>query len=158
MATIENTKKFLALSLICFSIVSLGHVNPSRADYENSQGGAIVMKTQILTTDIVASSRFYIDILNMEIVDQWDDPDDKGMILKPAGGDMSGQLELYASDQQHRFEGMSIQFKVADISVFAAGLPDTIEYSGPTLRPWGSTYVYLTDPNGVQIIVYQEQE
>ena len=90
----------------------------------------------------------------MQIVEHWNEPDDKGIILKPLGNASSGRLELYVSHESQNFDGVSLQFEVQDIQAFVKDLGDEIDHSGPILRPWGSLYVYLTDPNGIQVIVY----
>ena len=89
------------------------------------------------------------------MLEAWDDPGDKGVILGLGGDRNEALLEIYDSDTSADFGRLSLQFRVADIQAFVRGLPETLEYEGPKARPWGSTYVYIHDPNNVLIIVYE---
>jgi len=36
-----------------------------------------------------------------------------------------------------------------------AQLPADAASRGPIQRPWGSRYAYLSDPNGIQVILFE---
>ena len=84
-----------------------------------------------------------------------DEPDDAGCILALPDAPEQALLEVYRGDKAHDFSGLSLQFRVPDIDAFAAALPADTAARGPVDRPWGSRYLYLTDPNGVAVIAYQ---
>ena len=91
----------------------------------------------------------------MVVVEEWNEPGDVGAIFAFPGGCQEAFLEVYDIDDQKEFNGMSLQFRVNSLADFLAALPDSIEFKGPTDRPWGSRYLYLRDPNDIQVIVYE---
>ena len=50
-----------------------------------------------------------------------------------------------------------IQLRTDTMEYWAALLKEKWNTRGPILRPWGSSYLYLRDPDGLQIIIYQEK-
>ena len=66
-----------------------------------------------------------------------------------------GLLELGDDAEAPAPSGFSIQIEVSDVLATQLRIGDTWPTEGPTPRPWGLTYLYLTDPNGVGIILYQ---
>ena len=98
---------------------------------------------------------FYERVLGMTVAEEWGEPGDVGVILALPQGRQEAYLEVYCVDEQKNFEGLSLQFRLDNLTGFMATLPEDVEFEGPTLRPWGSTYLYLRDPNDIQIIVYE---
>jgi len=91
----------------------------------------------------------------MIVAEEWNDPGDVGVILSLPEGRQEAFLEVYLVEQETTFEGLSLQFRVDSLSEFQASLPEDVGFDGPTVRPWGSKYLYLSDPNDIQIIVYE---
>lgn len=91
----------------------------------------------------------------MTVVEAWNEPGDVGAILAFPGGRQEAFLEVYYVDKPHEFDGLSLQFRVGSITAFTASLSDDIAFEGPVDRPWGSKYLYLRDPNDIQVIVYE---
>ena len=112
------------------------------------------LKTKISTPKAAETLDFYARVFQMKVVEEWDEPDDKGYILAFEGGESEALLEIYDVAKAHDFEGLSLQFKVENVGAFKALLPGDIESWGPVTRPWGAEYLYLTDPNGIMVIVY----
>lgn len=115
----------------------------------------ISLKTKISTPLWRECADFYRLIFNMQVAEEWDHADDKGVILAFNDGSGEAYLEIYDTQTEHDFTGLSLQFKVDAVADFIASLPEYIEFEGPTPRPWGSTYVYLRDPAGVQLVVFE---
>ena len=92
----------------------------------------------------------------MKVLDSWDEGNDKGMILGlgPSGRG-EAYLEIAHSVSPKRHEGISIQFRVADIDAVASKLRGKLVFRGPEKRPWGSKYLYLEDPSGVRVILFE---
>jgi catechol 2,3-dioxygenase-like lactoylglutathione lyase family enzyme len=115
-------------------------------------GPVLAMKTRIDTNAFDESLTFYRDIIGLPLVSAWDEAGDRGVIL---GGD-GGYVELgFVDTPTTDMGGLSLQFQVDDIEAFAVSVGDRWDHRGPEVRPWGSIYVYLTDPNGVAIIVFE---
>jgi len=113
------------------------------------------LKTKISTSKINETRAFYESVFDMRVVEEWDSHDDNGVILSFENGKDEAYLEIYDTSKTHDFAGLSLQFKVDDVKAFARKLPDNLDYEGPKSRPWGSTYLYLEDPAGVLVIVYE---
>jgi hypothetical protein len=79
----------------------------------------------------------------------------KGVILAFEQGRREALLEIYDGPKAGDFSGLSLQFRVESLEQFLAALPADVVCSDPTPRPWGSTYLYLEDPNQIQIVVYE---
>ncbi len=114
------------------------------------------MKTRIDTPLFRESLAFYTEHLGMTVLESWDGEGDRGAILglDPAA---EGQafLELAYADAPRSYDGLSLQFRVRDLAAVAERLRGRLELRGPKKRPWGSTYLYLEDPSGIQVILYE---
>lgn len=110
------------------------------------------LKTKITTPLVEETQAFFERVFGMSIVEEWDSPGDRGVILQFDGGSREALLEIYQGES-NGFGGLSLQFKVSDVDVFVESL-DGQPFEGPTDRPWGSRYVYMSDPNGIAVVVY----
>jgi len=113
------------------------------------------LKTKIITPLLDETRDFYVGCLGLEVVEEWQEENDVGCILAFPGGRREASLEIYLGAAAAGFDGLSLQFRTEDLEGFRALLPRAIEARGPVKRPWGSTYLYLTDPNGISIIVFE---
>jgi catechol 2,3-dioxygenase-like lactoylglutathione lyase family enzyme len=113
------------------------------------------LKTKISTPLIAETQRFYQTVFGMVVVEEWDSPNDKGVILAFDKGVGEAMLEIYFAETSWDFSGLSLQFKVEDLRSFLKTLPQGTEYEGPKPRPWGANYLYLRDPAGILVIVYE---
>lgn len=120
-----------------------------------SEPQQLSLKTKLLTSRVAETRAFYERVFNMVLVEEWDHPDDAGVILSFAADRHEVLLEIYRDEKPHSYSGVSLQFKVADLDRFVDSLPPELVYEGPKPRPWGSVYVYIDDPNGVNIVVYE---
>lgn len=112
-------------------------------------------KTKISTPKFAGTRDWYQRIFGMVPIEEWNDPGDTGVILAFAGGANEGLLEIYLTDVTHDFSGLSLQYRAEPLDDFVDTLPADIERDGPKSRPWGARYLYLTDPNGISVIVYE---
>ncbi len=114
------------------------------------------LKTRIETPFLQESITFYTQHVGMEVLESWGDSGNKGVILGLRSSVQSEAfLELAYVKTDKTYEGLSLQFRVRDLGVVVERLRDHVTFRGPTPRPWGSTYLYLEDPTGVQVILYQ---
>lgn len=114
------------------------------------------LKTRIETTLLRESVAFYSEHLGMKVLDSWEDDGDVGAILGlGTSADGAAILELAYVETANNYIGLSLQFRVQDIDVVADELRGQLEFQGPVERPWGSKYIYLEDPTGVQVILYE---
>ena len=115
----------------------------------------IALKTRIETPLAIECIAFYTIYLGMEIVDDWGK---KGAILGfESMADRQAFLEIAYSEERKPYDGFSLQFRVSDLAAFEDSVRGKLKYTGPTARPWGSTYLYLTDPTGIKVVVFEGQ-
>ena len=113
------------------------------------------LKTKIVTARVEETRDWYRDLFGMALVEQWDERGDKGCILALGSADDEASLEIYEGEGQFDFGGLSLQFRVADVDQFRVPEGDPrFASKGPVDRPWGSRYLFFTDPNGVAVIVF----
>ena len=154
MSCRRGWKTLSALTVLLISIVP-GHSATSESDAVNS-AELTGLKVRIETPHYEASLSFYTQLLGMRVLDSWDKKDDRGAILG-FGSAKTGEafLELAYSEYLTSFDGLSLQFRVPDLASVEERLQGVVPYRGPTERPWGSVYLYLDDPSGVRIIVFE---
>jgi catechol 2,3-dioxygenase-like lactoylglutathione lyase family enzyme len=111
-------------------------------------------KTKIITPILEETRAFFMTRIGMQVVEEWHEENDVGCILALAGDGREALLEIYKGPQSEGFAAISLQFRTENLEAFKAGLPPDAEYRGPVKRPWGSSYLYLTDPNGISVIVF----
>ena len=113
------------------------------------------LKTQITTPRLADTRAFYQSVFGLSVVEEWDEPDDKGVILQFPDGHREALLEIYERPDTRNFAGLSLHFRVDNLESLIASLPAGVSFQGPDRRPCGSTYLYLRDPNDIEVIVYQ---
>jgi catechol 2,3-dioxygenase-like lactoylglutathione lyase family enzyme len=115
----------------------------------------VSLKTKISTRRLPETRGFYESVFGMVITQEWGEPNGKDIILAVPDGAGEADLEICNTNQVRDFSGLSLQFKIDSMGEFIARLPAGTAHEGPKSRLWGATYLYLTDPNGIQVIVYE---
>ncbi|TAI47592.1 VOC family protein [Flagellimonas allohymeniacidonis] len=133
------------------------------------QNSLLSLKTVIRTKNFEASKTFYTQILSLEIAEEYNDGNgSKGVILRLGPQGSNAFLEISEITQDHSYyqkafsesfenDKADIQLRTEDVNYWAGLLHEKWRARGPVLRPWGSHYLYLRDPDGLQIIIYQEK-
>lgn len=113
----------------------------------------ISLKTKIITPRVDETRDWYRDLIGMEVAEEWNEAGDRGCILSMPASRGEAYLEIF-DGPDHDFAGLSLQFRVRDVDDYS-GLDDQrFESRGPEDRPWGSRYLFLTDPNGIAVILF----
>ena len=125
------------------------------------------LKTTIRTRNFEASCGFYENILGLPKVEGWQENHDRGAIYGFGPNGSYGLLEISQIDSAHEnFQPefrepaslkIDLQMATNDLEAWVARLQGKWEFKGPVGRPWGSRYVYLMDPDQVQIIIYEDK-
>lgn len=127
------------------------------------------LKTVIRTKNLDVSKRFYTELLELEIVQEYNDGDGaRGCILRVGDENSNAMIELSEINKHHYYyqasfsrvldnDKIDVQIRTKNIAYWATRLTEKWAVKGPILRPWGSHYLYLRDPDGMQIIIYQEK-
>ena len=133
------------------------------------QNSLLSLKTVIRTKNFEASKTFYTQILNLKIVEEYNDGNgSKGVIVRlgPQGSNAFLEISEITADHSYYQKAFSesfendkadIQLRTDNVNYWANLLHEKWKARGPVLRPWGSHYLYLRDPDGLQIIIYQEK-
>lgn len=122
------------------------------------------LKTILRCRDLATSRRFYVELLGLDVVEEWADPGDEGCILGFGTG--GGFLELLAVDLDHpkhqpasadlvANDKVQLQIQVDSVDAWFERLDGSIEMEGPVTRPWGNRYLWIRDPDGVRLALYQ---
>ncbi len=134
----------------------------------SSLNGLLSLKTVIRTKDFKASKNFYMMVLGFEIEEEYNDGNgSRGIILRFGNEKSNAFIEISEIMNEHYYfqeafsekldnDKIDIQLKTLDVEHWAKRLNEKWEVRGPIKRPWGSQYLYLRDPDGMQIIIYQE--
>ena len=129
----------------------------------------LCLKTVIRTRNFEASKRFYTQVLNLEIAEEYDDGNGcRGVIMRFGPEGSNAFLEISEITEVHPYyqgafgedfenDKADIKLKTDNVDYWAALLHEKWKARGPVPRPWGSSYLYLRDPDGLQIIIYQEK-
>lgn len=112
------------------------------------------LKTKIITPRFEETRDWYRDLFGMAVVEEWDEPADKGCILALRSAKSEALLEIYHGEVPFDFRGLSLQFRVADFHAFRELDEPRFASEGPVDRPWGSRYLFFTDPNGISVVVF----
>jgi len=127
------------------------------------------VKTVIRTKDFKVSKKFYSEILGLKIVEEYNgEKGVQGCILRIGKSNSSSFIEISAINSDHYYfdssfdknienDKIDLQIKTNSIDYWTNYLKGKWKARGPVDRPWGSRYLYLRDPDGLQIIIYQEQ-
>ena len=124
------------------------------ARYAAAMSAPLSLKTKLNTPLFVQTRDWYCDLFGLEVMEEWDQLADRGCILGFAGTTGDALLEIYHCDAPHSFDGLSLQFRVYDVDAFVVPKEERFTSRGPVNRPWGSKYLFLSDPNGVSVVVY----
>lgn len=128
----------------------------------------IGQKTTIRTRDFKKAKDFYTNILQCTIIENYDDGDGiRGCIMQVGDSTSSAFIELSEITAKHSYfqepfkkvfanDKIDLQIQTTSIVYWAERLNQLWKVKGPIDRPWGSKYLYLRDPDGLQIIIYQE--
>ena len=113
------------------------------------------LKTKITTPRLAETRDFYLSHFGMRVAEEWNETGDVGCILELANGGREALLEIYLGEDSGGSAGLSLQFRTEDLAAFKAALPANADVRGPVKRPWGSKYLYLADPNGISVVVFE---
>lgn len=112
------------------------------------------MKTKIVTPRVAETRDWYRDLFGLTVLEEWNDPNDRGCILGLHGTPGEALLEIYHQSNDCDFSGVGLQFRVDDVGDFAVPEDDRFQARGPVTRPWGSRYLFFSDPNGISVVVF----
>jgi len=124
------------------------------ASYAAAMSVLLSLKTKLSTPLFVQTRNWYRDLFRLDVLEEWDEPADRGCILGFGGAGGDAFLEIYHCDEPLSFAGLSLQFRVDSVDAFVVPDEKRFTYRSPVDRPWGSKYLFLCDPNGISVVVF----
>ena len=112
------------------------------------------LKTRITTPRLAETVAWYRDLLSLKVAEEWNEPGDRGCILALPGTGQEAYLEICEAAGTADFSGLSLQFRIGDVDAFKAPDEPRFKSRGPVDRPWGSRYLFFTDPNGIMVVLF----
>jgi catechol 2,3-dioxygenase-like lactoylglutathione lyase family enzyme len=114
-----------------------------------------VLSSRILLrpADLDRSRRFYRDTLGLAVYREFGDRDDPGLVLFLGGG----HLEISGVADGTEMRNLAIWLQVRDLNaehgrLKAAGVEIL---RAPQREPWGLLEMWITDPDGVRIVLVE---
>lgn len=112
------------------------------------------MKTKIVTPRVEATRDWYCDLFGLTVLEEWNEPNDCGCILGLHSIPGEALLEIHRKVKGSDYSGVGLQFRVDDVDAFAVPQDERFRSRGPITRPWGSRYLFFSDPNGISVVVF----
>jgi len=117
--------------------------------------------------DLDRSSFFYSYLLDLKIVEEWNEKEGRGCIFGFGTDGSGGQLEIYEmTEEDQRFhpafrtplnnDKIDIQLKCASLDEWIIKLKGKVDFDGPVLSPWGRRWIRFRDPDNLLIAIYED--
>ena len=121
-------------------------------DNSNLSGIKIRIETPLLEQSV----KFYSEYLGLKIIETWHEEGDRGVILGLTSNvNNQAFIELGYEKKPKNNTGMSIQIRVNSLDDVMNKISGKIKFSSPEIRPWGSKYLYVVDPIGITVILFE---
>jgi catechol 2,3-dioxygenase-like lactoylglutathione lyase family enzyme len=128
-------------------------------------GSLCGMKLVVRCANLEASRSFYTGVLGLPVVEQWDEPQGRGIIMSvgdPAAGASIEMYEMTPADSRYdpRFrepvanDKVDLQLRTDSVDDWAWRLDGRWPFEGPEDLPWGHRWIRLRDPDGLLIAIY----
>lgn len=115
-----------------------------------------VLSSRILLrpTDLDRAQRFYRDTLGLAVAREFGDPAAPGLVFFLGGG---GQLEVSGTGDGSGLGAGCLWLQVRDVGAENARLTalGVTVLRPPTLEPWGLHECWISDPDGVRIVLVE---
>jgi catechol 2,3-dioxygenase-like lactoylglutathione lyase family enzyme len=123
------------------------------------------LRIALTVADFDKAVKFYQDALGLRVVESWNNPDGRGVILSV----QSATLELFDHAQAETVDTIEAGKRVSGQIRFAIQVADVekaateLVASGasvihaPVLTPWGDTNQRLQTPDGLQLTLFQKE-
>ena len=119
------------------------------------------IKATIRARDFDRARAFYAQVLSLPVAEEWDSPGDRGCIFQLGDG---GYLEVSAasadprSQASHQLEAndkVELQIRTDSLDAWVERFTGRVAMEGPVSRPWGHRYLWIRDPDGVRIALFE---
>jgi catechol 2,3-dioxygenase-like lactoylglutathione lyase family enzyme len=119
------------------------------------------LKTVIRCMDYAASRRFYVEVLELPLTVEWDEPRGKGGIVALGQDGLIEIDQMTALDPRdhHAFhqpvpsDKTELQLQTPDLDAWTTRLTGVLPFDGPVTMPWGERRLILRDPDGLLVCI-----
>jgi catechol 2,3-dioxygenase-like lactoylglutathione lyase family enzyme len=119
------------------------------------------LKTVIRCKDYGRSRRFYVEVLGLPLVAEWDEPRGRGGIVSLGGDGLIEIDEMTAEDPRDQpafhqpvaSDKLELQLQSDDLDLWLRRVRDAWPFDGPVTMPWGERRLILRDPDGVLVCI-----
>ena len=127
------------------------------------------LKIVIRCADLGRSRMFYEILLDLPVLEEWDEREGAGCIFGFGADGGGGRLEVHEMyDTDPRFDEaftrpvpsdkLDIQLATPSLEPWLARLAGKWDVEGPETMPWGETRITLRDPDGLMVVLVEEGE
>ncbi len=117
------------------------------------------LKVVIRCMDYARARAFYVEVLGLTVVSEWDAPRGTGGLLALGAGGLLEIDQMTAADprdhpafhQPVASDKLELQLQTADLGPWLARLPGVYPFDGPVTMPWGERRLILRDPDGTLV-------
>ncbi len=111
------------------------------------------------------SRRFYGEILNLPVLEEWEEKGGQGCIF---GFETGGSLEIYqmaptekrydaSFDRSFQDDKIDLQLKTGTLDAWIERVKGQWPFNGPKTLPWGQRWIQLRDPDNLLVAIYEER-
>ncbi|MAG59161.1 MAG: hypothetical protein CMJ83_22990 [Planctomycetes bacterium] len=101
----------------------------------------------------------------LKVIEEWDGEDGRGCIVAPGEG-AGGFIELSQIHLDHdRYQGefsrpftndkADLRLRAGSVNAWVQRLNGRWPFEGPIKRPWGNCYLWLRDPDGLKVAIFE---
>ena len=116
---------------------------------------AALLKVVLHRRDLDASRRFYGDVLDLELIDEWEEPHSDGCVFRFGRAHIELNTAGHPDSTEAAAGGFELQFRVSDLDAWVDRLDGRWEHGPVKVQPWGERTVRLRDPERVLITIYE---
>ena len=119
-------------------------------------------KVVVRCASLEASRDFYTRVLGLQRVEEWEEPQGRGLIVSLGGRAFLEMYEMTAADPRYhpRFreplpsDKVDLQLETDSLDDWVARFSGRWPFDGPENLPWGQRWIKLRDPDGLLIAIY----
>jgi catechol 2,3-dioxygenase-like lactoylglutathione lyase family enzyme len=124
------------------------------------------LKTVLRVADYEASKLFYGGILELPLLEEWEESSGKGCVFGCGREGRGGFIEIYEMTREDPrlnesfgmpFPGdkIDLQLGTDSLDTWVKKLSGKWQFAGPETMPWGQRWIKLRDPDNLQIAIYE---
>ncbi len=127
----------------------------------NQEGAAAVphlgLKVVVRCISFARSRQFYVDVLGLPLLQEWDTPSGQGGMVRFPDGAIVEIYEMRPADPRDQpafhqpvaSDKVELQLRTPSLDPWLARLDGRWPHEGPVTMPWGERRLIVRDPDGL---------